>query len=371
MSSKLSKSDLSNSELPSRWPHRVGALLALVVFPLIWVGGLVTTYDAGMAVPDWPGTYGYNMFLYPVETWVSGPFDLFVEHGHRLLGSLAGLIAIGLVIVTFQTEPRRWVRWMSVAVLGLVIAQGLLGGLRVLMDARVLARIHGCVGPAFFGMVTAFCVVTSRWWWRKDQKTVSVTATGLIKLATLMLIVSFCQLVVGAFLRHISIDSTPNVYRGLIWLHVGTAVALVIGTSTQWILSRLKRFRGTGIRFSANVLMLLILTQFMLGLGTYVVKFGWPVWFADMDFAASFVVGEKTFWQMNLVTAHVAVGSLILSFWTIQMLRCGRVLSKATSTSLAESTTRPMLPRASDSVPTTLPQPASTQPVSAQPLTSN
>ena len=105
----------------------------MIVFPLIWVGGLVTTYDAGMAVPDWPGTYGYNMFLYPVETWMFGPFDLFVEHGHRLLGSLAGFVAIILLVVTIRKEPRGWVCWMSLGLLLLVIIQGLLGGMRVLM----------------------------------------------------------------------------------------------------------------------------------------------------------------------------------------------------------------------------------------------
>ena len=69
----------------SRWPHRLAVLLCCATFPLIWVGGLVTTYDAGMAVPDWPTTYGYNMFSYPLETWLYGPWDLFIEHGHRLL----------------------------------------------------------------------------------------------------------------------------------------------------------------------------------------------------------------------------------------------------------------------------------------------
>ena len=70
-------------ETPSNFSplvHGVAVVLTISVFPLIWVGGLVTTYDAGMAVPDWPGTYGYNLFLYPPETWLSGPFDLFVEH---------------------------------------------------------------------------------------------------------------------------------------------------------------------------------------------------------------------------------------------------------------------------------------------------
>lgn len=312
--------------LPSRLPYRVAVGLALVVFPLIWVGGLVTTYDAGMAVPDWPGTYGYNMFLYPMETWFFGPFDLFVEHGHRLLGSLAGLVAIGLVVVTFRTEPRRSVRWMAVGILALVIFQGLLGGMRVRMDARVLAKLHGCVGPAFFASVVAFCVITSRWWWRERENQATngrvIRASGLAVWSMLMLAMSFGQLVVGAFLRHIAFDSAPQDYRALVVLHGATAVVLLLGTLVQWVVSRMSRFKGTGVRGSVNVLMGLILVQIVLGLCTWVVKFGWPVWFSNLDFAATFVVGEKTLWQMNLITAHVAVGSLILVFWTIQMLRC-------------------------------------------------
>lgn len=313
----------------SRWPHRVALILALIVFPLIWVGGLVTTYDAGMAVPDWPGTYGYNMFLYPVETWMFGPFDLFVEHGHRLLGSLAGLIAIVLVFVTFRKESRRSVRWFSVALLVLVICQGLLGGMRVLFDARTLAKVHGCVGPAFFAAVVGFCVVTSRWWMKQPELNANrknLTAVWLVRLATLLLLASFGQLVLGAFLRHIAVDARPSVYTGLVVMHVATALLLFVGTLTQWSFAQFKRFKGIGIRSSINFLMLLVFVQIMLGVGTWVVKFGWPVWFANLGFAATFVVGEKTFLQMNLITAHVAVGSLILATWTFHLLRCRRVI---------------------------------------------
>ena len=314
------------NDVPSRLPHRVAIVLAAIVFPLIWVGGLVTTYDAGMAVPDWPGTYGYNMFLYPVETWLFGPFDLFVEHGHRLLGSLAGLVAIVLLVVTLRYEPRTSVKWFSLALLLLVIAQGLLGGLRVLFDARVIAKVHGCVGPAFFAAVAGFIVVTSRWWWQSTQRSIDssprVRGSGLIFLSTFMLAASFGQLVVGAFLRHIAVGSPPRVYRLLVVLHISVAVILLLGTITQFLVSRLPRFKGVGVRGSINVLMLLILAQIMLGVGTWVVKFGWPVWFAEQSFAATFVVGEKSFLQMNLITAHVAVGSLILAFWTAHMLRC-------------------------------------------------
>ena len=103
--SRILRADTRMTSLPDsktehpKWVHRCAILLACTTFPLIWVGGLVTTYDAGMAVPDWPNTYGYNMFLYPPTTWLSGPWDLLIEHGHRLLGSLAGLVAIGLVCV--------------------------------------------------------------------------------------------------------------------------------------------------------------------------------------------------------------------------------------------------------------------------------
>src|SRR5262249_58169712 len=84
---------------PSPCPPRLAVALALVTFPLIWVGGLVTTYDAGMAVPDWPSTYGYNLLLYPWQTWFAGPWDLFIEHGHRLLAAATGVLAIGFVVV--------------------------------------------------------------------------------------------------------------------------------------------------------------------------------------------------------------------------------------------------------------------------------
>src|SRR5262245_42565597 len=139
----------------SPWPHRLAVALALVTFPLIWVGGLVTTYDAGMAVPDWPGTYGYNLWLYPWQSWLAAPWDLFIEHGHRLLGSAAGLISIALVAVVLLFDRHRWLVLAALGALALVIFQGALGGARVLLDERLVAMLHGCVGPLFFAYVGA------------------------------------------------------------------------------------------------------------------------------------------------------------------------------------------------------------------------
>src|SRR5438128_12697291 len=95
--------------------HRTALLTAAATFPLIFMGGLVTSHQAGMAVPDWPNSYGYNMFLFPISMWKGG---IFYEHTHRLMATVVGFLSIILTIVAWRTESRRWVRWLATAVLG-------------------------------------------------------------------------------------------------------------------------------------------------------------------------------------------------------------------------------------------------------------
>ena len=303
--------------------------MTAIIFPLIWVGNLVTTADAGMAVPDWPNTYGYNLFLYPYREWFYGPWDLFAEHGHRLLASLAGLVAIVLVFVSRRHENRGWVNWLAVAILGLVIFQGVLGGIRVIYDARWVAKVHGCIGPAFFAVAVAYCVVTGRWWKdvssREESGSNLRAVTWISRTAVALLLVSFLQLCFGAFIRHIDDTASPRQFNMLIACHVMTAVFLVIGTLVQYWVTRGARWSGLGLKTSINVLALLILFQFGLGLGTWVLKWGWPIWFENFDLAARFVVPEKSFLQINVVTAHAAIGSLILAFWVVHALRTNRL----------------------------------------------
>jgi cytochrome c oxidase assembly protein subunit 15 len=297
------------------------------VFPLISVGTLVTTTDAGMAVPDWPNTYGHNLFLYPYNDWLRGPLDLFFEHLHRLLGSLAGLVAIILVGFAVRYEPRRWVRWLVYAVLALVVVQGVLGGMRVLFDDRSLAKIHGCLGPLFFAFCVATTVVTSRWWHEQSTNEYRPHRSlhRLAGFASLMLLASYVQLVLGAFVRHINDAASPNQYALVVALHLGNALFLMFGTLVQIGMTSTARLRRSGVRASIWCLLCLTIVQIGLGAGTWVAKFGWPVWFADELWGASYVIYEKSLGQTMVITAHAAIGSLILAFWVVHAVRLCRL----------------------------------------------
>src|SRR3954451_5335650 len=97
--------------------HTLALLTAVATLVLIFMGGLVTSKQAGMSVPDWPNSYGYNMFLFPPRLWIG---NIFYEHTHRLMGTVVGMLSIVLTIVAWKTESRKWVRWLAVSVLGAV-----------------------------------------------------------------------------------------------------------------------------------------------------------------------------------------------------------------------------------------------------------
>src|SRR5436309_4767871 len=98
--------------------HALALLTAAATFPLIFVGGLVTSHGAGLAVPDWPNSFGYNMFLFPPSKWVG---NIWYEHIHRLYASGIGLLSIVLVVWAWRTDKRKSVRWLTLAVLAAVI----------------------------------------------------------------------------------------------------------------------------------------------------------------------------------------------------------------------------------------------------------
>jgi len=320
------------SSLPARaspWPHRLAVCLALATFPLIWVGGLVTTYDAGMAVPDWPTTYGYNLLRYPWQTWLAGPFDLFIEHGHRLLGALAGLLSLLLLGTVLAVDRRPWLVAAAAGCVALVVLQGVLGGLRVLWDARLVALVHGCVGPLFFAYLGGLIVATGRPSPLPAPSAAELstapfaageaaiwTAWGVAGLA-------YGQLVLGAILRHVPVTARPELFRAALAMHLLLAAALWVAVvHLGWRLQRSER-RRLGHR-GTWLLVLLVTLQMALGAGTYVAKYAFPAWLGGFYFAAAYVVREKSLAQSLVTTAHVANGSLILFLAVVLAMRLTR-----------------------------------------------
>lgn len=305
----------------SRWVFGFALSLAVSVFPLIWVGSLVTTYDAGMAVPDWPSTYGYNMFAYPLKTWLFGPFDLLAEHSHRLLGSLAGMLSIGLVISAWCCEKRGWFRWWTVAVLLAVICQGLLGGMRVRLDARTLAMVHGCTASLFFAMATATAVMASKFWYRAAGTQLWQTSGTARWAATALVFTSYLQLTIGAQLRHITGGASPRFFMSAVHLHL-TLAGLVVLLSLMLAVST-NRQAAPPTRRSALGLVLLVLLQVALGIGTWLVNYALP-WPELTDGLARYTIQAKGYAESMVVTAHVATGSLIICFSTVATMAAWR-----------------------------------------------
>ncbi len=303
--------------------HRWATVLVLVVFPVIGVGGLVSTSDAGMAVPDWPTTYGYNLFLYPLYDWFFGPWDLFVEHGHRLLASLAGLLTIVVCVLAWRS-PRPELRWLAGGALVLVVVQGVLGGLRVVLDERTLALIHGCVGPLYFIVTLMLWCVSSRWWTERAPLLAATRMTrgrNFLRLTLFVLFAAAIQLAIGAGLRHVSATAAPSYYCGLVVVHVLNALVVLVGSGQLAWVSRHRAYRDVRLGKYAAMLIVCIAGQFALGVASWTVKFGWPWFLGDYRFASQYVIAEKGFWQTTVVTAHGALGSLILGILTVMACR--------------------------------------------------
>lgn len=342
---KALNATLTTGPSESRWLHRLAVLSVCLVWPLIWVGGLVTTYDAGMAVPDWPGTYGKNLFLYPLSTWLFGPFDLFIEHGHRLLGAVVGFVAIAMVIAAIKTENRRWVTLLTIGILLAVISQGALGGVRVLLSDRTLAMVHGCFGPVVFAFCCIAAVVTSRTWWDRkrpkksassaeDSAGISARPLGrfVVGVAAAAVLLSYTQLVFGAVLRHVQPLTTPGSFTLIVALHIVTAFTLWLLTAVLFALVR--RCGDLTLSRPAGWLIWFVGTQILLGTGTWIVNYGWPGILAFLPFGEGFLVQSKGFVDSMIVTAHVAVGSLILATSAVILVQIFRQRTLAATASL-------------------------------------
>jgi cytochrome c oxidase assembly protein subunit 15 len=247
---------------------------------LVVVGGLVTNTESGLAVPDWPTTFGYNMFLYPWSRMVGG---ILYEHAHRLLGSVVGMLTVLTAAVLFITEPRPGVRALGALAVAGVVVQGVLGGLRVVLVQETLAMLHGAVAPVFLALLVGLAVVTS-----PTVPARAGDAPGLRSLCLVSIGVLYLQILLGVVLTHTG-------YR--LDAHLGGAL-LVSG------LVPLLAYRAEAVaalRRPARRLRHLWIVQLVLGTGAYAVKFH----------GAALGLGPAL--DLAFPLAHRLVGALLLA----------------------------------------------------------
>ncbi|SIO21891.1 cytochrome c oxidase assembly protein subunit 15 [Singulisphaera sp. GP187] len=289
-------------------PHWVAVVAAVFTWPLIFVGGSVTTYRVGMAVPDWPTTFGINMFLY--DFW-NAPFGVRVEHTHRLYGAAVGFTTLILAIWFLAAEPRRSMKWLGVLALVTVIGQGVLGGTRVTQNSTVLAAVHGVTAQAFFALMVSLCVLTGRDWITSTTPTVDSSHLRRRSAVTLFLVAA--QIAVGAWLRHFPwMASASLLTHALLGFAVWGHAAML-----AW---RVERNRGALPELvpSARAMALVVMLQVVLGVAS---------WWMLRPFDG--IPRTVTILQAMVRTGHQANGALLLATSVVLTFRAYRHLTPA------------------------------------------
>ena len=271
--------------------HRFARIVVVATFFLLIAGGLVTSTDSGLSVPDWPLSYGS---LFP--PMVGG---IIYEHSHRLIAATVGLFTLILTGWLLISEKRRWVRWLGLASLAAVVLQGILGGLTVLYQLPVpISVAHACLGQTFFCLVVALAfylepaskqVQISTGYPQEEKAGVRENKSFLI-LSAVMFGVVYLQLIFGAILRHTQ--------TGL-GLHVGGALAVIFCVS-RLLLQALDTPRDRLLL--RRILWLVILIGIQVGLG---------------------LLSISKLKSVPLVTGHVVTGALILATTLVICLDSG------------------------------------------------
>ena len=321
----------------AKWLNRFAWLTCVATLLLICSGGMVTSENVGLAVPDWPTTFGYNMFLFPVSKWVGG---ILFEHTHRLLGSLVGFLTIILAVWLWRREDRRWVRNLGLVAIVGVILQGVLGGLRVTMMKDQIGIFHACVAQAFLGLLIFIALVTTQFW-----RSLTKAAGGVQKVAKLktlpvsIAIAIYVQLALGATMRH--------QHRDLAILDFPTANGAWIPDTSSTALANINAWRDARALsdVTAFQIWLQMAHRFLaLLIGIAIVAFSVRVWREASGFApmkrlsvlwvalviCQIVLGAFVIWSnkaADVATAHVAVGAVMLSFGVSISAICWRIFA--------------------------------------------
>ncbi|MFN3158372.1 MAG: COX15/CtaA family protein [Rubinisphaera brasiliensis] len=304
------------SETPvNPWIHRLALLTTVLSMPAIILGALTTTQDAGMAFPDWPTSDGQGMFSYPWLRLVSDmgtnrdSYDKFLEHGHRLGGSLLGFSAIALAIVSSLKGTTKTLRLLGWGVLFATIFQGLLGGFRVELNERGLAMIHGLSASLVFSLMCVTCTVSSKAWYKAEEFETKGTLNGLWFGSVAFFVFLLVQYVLGGLIRH------PLGTRSPVHEHLGFGVLALI--LVHVLLFSVLRTKNLWLRRAMRMLLIAVGIQVLLGLVTYAAKFGVP----SMGIVA---VAQST-GQVVSRTAHMVTGVLVVGASAVLAVRVGRM----------------------------------------------
>lgn len=300
MASSPSHATVPPPRADTRWRHRFGILTVFCTALLIGMGGFVTSINAGLAVPDWPTSFGSMDPFRPMpEWWKITP--VLAEHGHRLLGALIGLLTTILAVWTWRTDHRSWMRRLGFFALGLVIVQGILGGLRVVWISLDLAVVHACTAQLFFAIVLFMTIATSRTWlnekysFRRDDR----EEGGHLPLLSIVTAAAlYGQIILGALLRH----PGEGINTLLAYAHIGGAalvLALVVGVGVT--IGR--HFRDNPVlQLHRRLLYGFLGLQVTLGVVAYIVL---------LDETGRLV--EPSILQVTVNTSHLVVGSLLFA----------------------------------------------------------
>src|SRR5438132_5887434 len=296
-----------NRTRPARsttWLNRFAWLTAVATLFLICSGGMVTSKGVGLAVPDWPTTFGYNMFLFPVSKWIGG---IFFEHTHRLIASAVGFLTIILTTWLWRSEPRKWVRNLGIIALGAVLLQGVLGGLRVTMLKDEIGIFHACLAQAFLGLMVVIALVTTNFWRSLSDITVDPRKIALIKtMAIATTIAIYVQLALGATMRH--------QHRDLAILDFPTANGAWIPDTSADALAKINVWRDAhAVSDVSSFQIWLQMTHRFLAvlIGLAVILFAVRIWRLRKSSRAPILSGLSILWIV------LVVSQLTLGAWTI------------------------------------------------------
>ena len=292
--------------------------MAALAFLLIVAGGLVTSNNAGLAVPDWPTSFGH---LFKIPKMIGG---VKFEHGHRMIAEFVGLLTIVVAIWTWRIDKRRWMRGLTIGAVAGVVFQGVLGGLTVLnFLPPAISTAHATVGQTMFVVLAAIAVFTSRSWLEEPAESIGRhEARPLLRHCWMLIAFLYLQLILGAAFRHVWTKWGPTgsnhwpvhkIVHALLYPHIVNA--LLVTFLVLYVSLRALTQHGNipHLRKPALGLLLLLIAQLLLGVSAYVVRV-----------VQGINESQPTMSLVVVTVSHLAVGALILlltAVLTIQTYR--------------------------------------------------